>query len=211
MYIFIQFFVVAEDLHIINNEQLIDVIKNLMEEVKLLKVENELNERFLGKNDPELLNGIMAATLETEKRKTTIKFADSVHEHITGNDNVLGSVQTPVTGNSSEISRSAGSNAGSAHSRAESIVSSVGTSRGRHQANLSFVIKSEICEAECKLEQTDLDVFEQNMRSQFCQLLAETEEIKLATKDVIHATEMFSDFVIAKGKAINNFNILICR
>lgn len=170
-----------------------------MKEIKLLKVENELNERFLQKNDPELLNGILTATLDTEKRKTKIQFAESVQDHQTVN-----AVQTNAdTGNSSENSRNASfveSLYGSTP-RAASTASSAGTfGVGRQQMSLSFVIKADICEAECKLERTVLDAFEQKMKTKFCELLAEVEEIKLTTKDLNHATERFNDFVIAKGK-----------
>lgn len=174
------------------------MIKDLIEEIKLLKVDNELNERFLRKNDPELLNGILAATLESDKRKTKIQFAESVHE----NQNETSNVVAP-TGNSSEISRS-GSLAASpygSYSRTPSIASSTGTFRaGRSPMNLSFVIKLEICETECAVERGDLNVFEQNMKTQFCELLAEIEEIKFTTQDVLHAIEMFKEFVIVRGK-----------
>lgn len=174
-----------------------------MEEIKLLKVDNELNERFLRKNYPELLNGIMAATLEPDNRKTKIQFAESVHEH----QKETGIVAS--TANSSEKSRSRSldesSNFGS-HSKGASIASSVGTFQvGQSQKSLSFVIRSEICESECALERADLNVFEQNMRSQFCELLAEVEEIKLTSQDALHATEMFKDFVVVKGKEVRCF------
>lgn len=166
----------------------------MIEEIKLLKVDNELNERFLRKNDPELLNGILIAT-ETEKRKTKIQFADSVHEHETH----VGA----QTGNSSENSRNVSFN--DSHSRAGSTASSVGTFRSGRHANLSFVIKWDICDVELGIELVDLKSFEQIMRTQFCELLAEMEEIKLATQDIRYATDMFKDFVICKGKKIEYF------
>lgn len=171
----------------------------MIDEIKLLKVDNELNERFLRKNDPELLNGIMAATLETEKRKTKIQFAESVQK--TENENTVAVV--PQSGNSSEISRNAsvGESFGT-RSRAASTTSSADIRAGRPHMNLSFVIKSEICENECILERTDLNTFEHNMRAQFCELLADVEEIKLTTKDILYATEMFKDFVVRKGRII---------
>lgn len=172
-----------------------------MEEIKLLKVDNELNERFLRKNDPELLNGIMAATLEPDNRKTKIQFAESVHDYQKDTGNVASTV------NSSEKSRSLdeSSTVGS-HSKNASIASSTGTfHKGQSQKCLSFVIKSEICEGECALERADLNVFQQNMRSQFCEILAEIEEIKLTSQDALHATEMFKDFVVLKGKEIQCF------
>lgn len=180
------------------------MIENLIEEIKLLKVDNELNERFLKKNDPELLNGIMAATKETEKRKIKIQFAESVHEYQTETNNIVA-----PTSNSSENSRSASfaESLYGSQSRASSRASSVGTFRaGREPMNLSFVIKSEICSIECSLELKELNLFEQSMKTQFCELLAEVEEIKLTTQDILYATDMFKDFVICKGKAERSHN-----
>lgn len=187
----------GEDLTNLDNEQLISLIENLITEIKLLKVDNELNERFLHENDPELLNGIVAATLDAEKRKTKIQFAESVNE----NQSVA------QTGNTSEISQNASfadSSLGlhSRPSRAASLGSSIGTFRGGRM-NLSFVVKSDICEIESELEWTKLNVFEQNMRTQFGELLAEIEEIKLTTQDILYTTEMFKYFVIVKGKETN--------
>lgn len=163
-----------------------------------MKIENELNERFLRKNDPELLNGILAATLETEKRKTKLRFADSVNEHQTAKAN--NSVQSLTRRVSGMISRTPSGSSFETHSRGPSVTS-LGTFRtGRQQATLSFLIKLDICEAECKHELLDLRRFEMKMKSEFCQLLAEIEEIEFTTKDVSHAIETFQDFVVKKGK-----------
>lgn len=169
-----------------------------MEEIKLMKVENELNERFLLKNDPELLLGI-TATLETAKRKPKIQFAQSVDEFKSKPE--LKAVKSAVsTDESSDFSRKASVATFCSYARSPSVASSIGTFRtGRQQANLSFVIKSEICIAECKLERNELNTFEQNMRGEFCELLAEIEEIKMTTQDVIHAYEAFKDYVVEKG------------
>ncbi|KAG4066405.1 hypothetical protein HA402_007041 [Bradysia odoriphaga] len=64
---------------------------------------------------------------------------------------------------------------------------------------LSFAVKTGICENECEVERAALNIFEQNMRTQFTELLAEIEEIKLTSQDVCYARETFNDFVISKG------------
>lgn len=177
---------------------IIGAISNLIEEIKLLKIDNELNERFLRKNDDELLAGLMAATHDTENRKTKIQFAESVHEPQTKTNNVV-----PQTCNSSEHSRNTSSIAGSSiPSRSASSISSIGSLRRRRQPmSLSLVIKTNICQTECDVERGELNIFQQNMRSQFTDLLAEVEEIKLTTQDILYATGMFKDFVILKGRS----------
>lgn len=167
----------------IDRDQLLSFIENLIEEIKLLKLDNVLNERFLRKNDEELLNGILTE-MDTENRKPKIQFAESVSEH----QNESGVPHT--------ISRDI--SFAESISRASSI-SSLAGSRARKPTNLSFVVKSNICQSESDLERASLGAFEHMMKAKFIDLLAEIEEIKLTTQDVRYAADMFQDFVIEKG------------
>lgn len=163
-------------------------------------MENELNERFLRKNDVELLNGILASTQDTENRKTKIQFAESVRAHRVDSNAAV----TPTV-RSSENSLILSD--GDSHSRRASSISSMGTFQ-KKPTDLSFVIKTGICENEREVECAALDKFEQNMKIQFTDLMAEIEEIKLSSHDVCYAREMFEDFVILKGEktvACRNF------
>lgn len=189
----------AESIAEFDRDHLLNAIKKLIDEIRVLKVENELNERFLRKNDVELLNGILASTKDTENRKTKIQFAESVHEHRTD----LHTVGTP-TGLSSENSLSLISEANSSlRSRRTSSISSTGTfQRNRQPVGLSLAVKTGICENECEVERAALHTFQQNMKTRFTELLAEVEEIKLTNQDVCHARELFTDFVILKGEII---------
>lgn len=169
----------------------------MIDEIKLLKVENELNERFLRKNDVELLNGILASAHDTEHRKTKIQFIESVHEHRAQTH----TVGTP-TSHSAETTLSLSEGNSSLRSRRASSLSSTGTfQRTREPMLLSLAVKTGICENECEVERAALNTFEQNMKTQFTELLAEVEEIKLTDQDVCYAREMFEDFVISKGEA----------
>lgn len=166
-------------------------IEEFQKEVAEIDLENELLERYLEKNDPELLVGIQMQ-LAKQKAPARIKFAVNAKRSV-------------------DTTHSAGN-----FSRRESLTStifdtiSIGTAASfarsartldsqQQEMRVGYGMRTELCNKEAAVVMAETDRIQGITKLQCRELIAEIEELRLTNDEVIETRREFKEFVLVNG------------
>lgn len=179
------------DLNTIDVVELKRRVDQLEHEMAVIDLENELFERYLDKNDPELLVGIKKQ-LAKQKAAPRIQFALSSNKsHET--------MHSAVSGFSGRTSRSL-------QLDAASIVTSTSFNRSirtmdsqRQDACVSFAMRAELAAKEAATMRHNANRIQAEAKIKCRDLIAEMEELRLTNDELNETRREFREFVLEKG------------
>lgn len=178
------------DLNTIDVVELKNLVDELEREMAQTDLENELFERYLEKNDPEMLVGIKKE-LAKQKAKTRIHFA------LTSNKS-RETMRSAVSGFSCRTSRSLQFDATSIGTNA-SFRSNRTMDSQRQDARVNFAMRAELAVKERATMRCDSDRIEAETKIKCRDLIAEVEELRLTNDELNETRREFKEFVLENG------------
>lgn len=179
------------DLNTIDVVELKRRVDDLEKEMAQTDLENELFERYLEKNDPELLVGI-------KKELAKQKAIPRIHFALTSNKSHE-TMHSAVSGYSCRTSRSLQFDATSIGTNA-SFNRSIRTMDSQRQDGcVSFALRAELAAKEAATMRNQSDRIEAESKIKCRDLIAEVEELRLTNDELNETRREFKDFVLENG------------
>lgn len=178
------------------SEQLLERVEALRKEVAYTKLENDLFERYLEKNDPELLLGITKMMSKTIK-KTKITF--DIRSSISGNDDT-------TTVRSADRSRSVKDDVSSVNtaktfgSMSHSRTSSIGGVRIEVRINYRF--RADMCAKDTDMYQEEFQHMRHVTKQHLRQMVALNESLRMDCDESAKTIAELHNFIHVTGKRV---------
>lgn len=161
-------------------------IEEFQREEAEIDLENELFERYLEKNDPELLVGVKMQ-LARQKAPPRIQFATNAKRsvdttHSVGNQSRASIFDNISIGTTASFARSA-----------RTIDSQ------QQDMRVGYGMRTELCNKEISVVNAETDRIQETTKCQCRELIAEIEELRMSNDEVTVTRREFKDFVLVKG------------
>lgn len=165
-------------------------IEEFQKDIAEIDLENELFERYLEKNDPELLVGIKKQ-LARQKAPARIQFAVMAKRSVD---------TTHSGGNFSRISRASTIFDTISIGTAASFARSARTLDSQQQEmRVGYGMRIELCNKELAVVNAETDRIQAITKSECRELIAQIEELKMTNQEVTETLREFKDFVLVNG------------
>lgn len=178
-------------------ETLLERISNMKCDMNYIKLENNLFERYLETNDPEMLLGITKLMKHTSKN-TKITFDVVAQESSTGDNDASRKARRSTHSSKSDPDSSSMHTIKTFTSR--SFMSSTGNVRG--EVRLSTVFRIEMCQKDTETLNTQIANIRQTTKQQLRELTAMTESLRMDRDESIKTIDELHQFVQIKGKQV---------
>lgn len=184
----------------ISNMQPAEILQSLIDmrrEAADTRLENGYLERYLERNNPELLLGVTKMMERHVVTDTRIHFAPSIHFDHSGATNASDrrfAYKSRGDGDNVSIASTlmSFSNASCASMRTTDSTDGV-------PAGLSYAMKIELVEKDCHAFEAKIEQLRTVTKAELCDVAAQVEELKLTNQEAVETLAEFRDFVMTKG------------
>lgn len=168
--------------------ELFKLNEQLKVDMEYTQLENGMIERYLDKNDPELLLGVTQLMLKP-RQPTRIHFAESSITMNVNTEAIVTSQRSKRADNMDTMSMVTQSNVSQSFRSNNSL--------GLNNSRVNYTMRSELCDQDTLRFSLTLDRIRSSTREELRLIVAKVEELKITKEEAIETLNEFRTFVLA--------------
>lgn len=178
----------ANNLETMDAAELFKLNEQLKVDLEYTQLENGMIERYLDKNDPELLLGVTQLMLKP-RQPTRIHFAESSITMNVNTEAIVTSQRSKRADNMDTMSMVTQSNVSQSFRSNNSL--------GLNNSRVNYTMRSELCDQDTLRFSLTLDRIRSSTREELRLIVAKVEELKITKEEAIETLNEFRTFVLA--------------